>query len=303
MTTKATTLPVAMVLLAGPLIWGLGFVATKATLAGSGPLWANAFRFLLAIAVLLPFAARAVAHLPRRQIVSGIWLGVFLLAAFSFQTAGMVETSVAHASFITGLYAVFVPLFGPLFGRRPRPWQLAAAGLAVVGLVLLTGVASSGAAIRRGDWLILGCAIVSAFHILIADRVAKNVDPIALNWVQLATVALLSVAAARLFEGPMSIRWLPQVLAGQLYLAIFSSGVAFTLQFWAQRRISPTAAAMVFLLEAPFGAVAGFLVYGERLSVVQGLGALLMVGASYLAVAAGDERATAAELPLRETGL
>ena len=101
----------------------------------------------------------------------------------------------------------------------------------------------------------------------------------------------------------MAVRWLPPVIAGQLYLAVVSSGVAFTLQFWAQRRISPTAAAMVFLLEAPFGALASYLVYGERLSLVQGLGAALMMGASYLAVAAGDGHAPAEELPLRETGL
>ena len=101
----------------------------------------------------------------------------------------------------------------------------------------------------------------------------------------------------------MAIRWLPSVVVGQLYLAVFSSGVAFTLQFWAQRRISPTAAAMVFLLEAPLGALAGYVAYGERLTLVQGFGALLMMGASYLAVAAGDENAPAEELPLRETGL
>jgi drug/metabolite transporter (DMT)-like permease len=302
MKLQARNLPVAGVLLLGPLIWGVGFVATKATLAGSGPLWANAFRFLLAILILFPVAARAVSRMPRRQLLSGMALGVFLLAAFSFQTAGMVETSVAHASFITGLYAVFVPLFGPLFRRRPRPWQLAAMAMAVIGLLLLTGFASGQARIGRGDWLILGCALVSAFHILLADRVAKDVDSLALNWVQLATVAVLSVAAARLLEGPMAVRWLPQVVAGQLYLAIFSSGVAFTLQFWAQRRISPTAAAMVFLLEAPFGAIAGFVVYGERLTALQALGGLLMLGASYVAVAAGDET-PAAELPLRETGL
>jgi len=291
------------VLLIGPLIWGYGFVATKATLAGSGPLWANAFRFLFAILLLFPIAARAVRRLPRRHFVSGIWLGVFLLGAFSFQTAGMVETTIAHASFITGLYAVFVPLLGAFVGRRPGRWQVVATVLAMVGLMLLTGLASSGAHISHGDLLILGCALVSAVHILIADRVAKDIDPIALNWVQLATVAALSLAAARLFEGPMTVRWLPTVIGGQLYLAVFSSGVAFTLQFWAQRRISPTAAAMVFLLEAPFGALASYLVYGERLSLVQGLGAALMMGASYLAVAAGDGHAPAEELPLRETGL
>ena len=300
---KGTSLRVASVLLLGPLIWGVGFVATKATLAGSGPLWANGFRFLFAIVILSPFAARAVSRLPKHHLVSGIWLGVFLLGAFSFQTAGMVATTVAHASFITGLYAVFVPLLGPLFGRRPRPWQVAAVALAVVGLILLTGLAASDARVSRGDWLILGCAVVSAFHILLADRVAKDVDPIALNWVQLATVAVLSLVAARLVEGPMAIRWLPQVIVSQLYLAIFSSGVAFTLQFWAQRRISPTAAAMVFLLEAPFGALAGYLVYGERLTALQGLGGLLMMGASYLAVAAGDERTPAEGIALRETGV
>jgi drug/metabolite transporter (DMT)-like permease len=301
---KKASARVAAILLLGPLIWGGGFVATKATLAGSGPLWANAIRFLLAIAVLAPVAGRRIRRLTRGQLASGALLGVFLLGAFSFQTAGMVSTSVAHSSFITCLYAVLVPLLGPFFGRRPDRWQLAAAALATCGLLLLTGIAQAPAApIGRGDWLVLGCAFVSAIHILIADRVSKDVDPIALNWVQLATVALLSVAAAWGLEGPPAIRWQPAVIGGQLYLAIFSSGVAFTLQFWAQRRISPTAAAMVFLLEAPFGALAGYLAYGEQLTLLQALGAVLMIGASYLAVAAGEKVAPADEIPLRETGL
>jgi drug/metabolite transporter (DMT)-like permease len=296
----------ALVLLLGPLIWGLGFVATKMTLTGSGPLWANGVRFVLASAVLLPMAFVRVRRLGARQLGAGALLGVFLFLAFSFQTAGMVTTSISHSSFITGLYAVFVPALGPLFGRHPRPALLGSAALALIGLALLTGLASASARPTLGDALILGCAVTSAIHILIADRVAKAIDSIALNWVQLATVAACSIGVACAIEGGPQIRWSPSVVWGQLYLAIFSSGVAFTLQFWAQRRISPTVAAMIFLLEAPFGAAAGALWYHERLSGLQMTGALMMLAASYLAIVTGEREPEASEpevTALRETGL
>ena len=296
----------AFVLLLGPLIWGAGFVATKVTLGGSGPLWANCVRFALAILVLFPMALPRLRRRGRRALRAGVLLGVFLFLAFTCQTAGMVTTGIAHSSFITGLYAVFVPLFGPFFGRHPKLSLLGATALALAGLALLTGVFSASAHVSPGDLLILGCAIVSAIHILIADRVAKEADSIALNWIQLATVAVISLGTAFALEGAPHITWSRNVVVGQLYLAIFSSGLAFTLQFWAQRRISPTVAAMIFLLEAPFGAAAGAAIYGERLSLVQMLGGMLMLVACYLAVITGErepEITEPAATSLRETGL
>jgi drug/metabolite transporter (DMT)-like permease len=124
--------------------------------------------------------------------------------------------------------------------------------------------------------------------------------------VQLATVAIISFGTAFAFEGQPHIRWSESTVVAYFYLAIFSSGVAFTLQFWAQRRISPSTAAMIFLLEAPFGAVAGAVAYGERLTGVQMLGGLLMLVGSYLAVAFGAREPAALEpkpTALRETGL
>lgn len=298
-----STRTTALVLLLGPLIWGLGFVATKVTLGGSGPLWANAVRFSLALLVLAPVALPRFRGPWRGPLRAGGLLGVFLFLAFSFQTAGMVTTSLSHASFITGLYAVIVPLLGLLVGRRPGPGQLAAAGLALLGLALLTGFGVAGGPILIGDWLILGCAATSAVHILIADRVAREVDPVVLNWLQLAAVAVASAVTALAFEGAPHLRLTRAVILGQLYLAIFSSGIAFSLQFWAQRRISPSVAAMIFLLESPFGALAGALVYGERLTVVQMLGGVLMLGACFLAVASGEGEPSEPATALRETGL
>jgi len=198
-------------------------------------------------------------------------------------------TTVSRSSFLTGLYAVFTPLLGVVFGRRLRASHVGAAALALAGLWLLARPEQgAGVSLSRGDLLTLGCAVACAAQILAADRVAGQADSLALNFWQLAGVAVLSIAAAAIFEGRPVIHWTPGLVAAQAYVVIFSSLVAFTLQLHAQRRLSATAAAMIFLLEAPFGALAGYLVSGDRLTAIQGLGALIMLAACGLAVLAGE---------------
>jgi drug/metabolite transporter (DMT)-like permease len=278
-------------LLLAPLIWGYGFVATRLSLGGSGPLWSNVLRFGLATLVMAPLLALRGLRLTRYQVMSGVLLGTLLAVLFAFQTAGLVTTSVSHSSFITGLYAVATPLLAPLFGRWPKPMVLVASALAVFGLWLLTTAhpgqldpAGLGAGLNRGDLLTLGCALVSAVHILVADRVTTGADSISLNTVQLATASLLSLPAALVLEGPLHFAPKPGALFGLAYLAILSSGVAFTVQLVAQKRVSPSVAAMIFLLEAPFGALAGAMFDGDHLTVTQWAGAALMTLASLVAI-------------------
>jgi drug/metabolite transporter (DMT)-like permease len=99
-------------------------------------------------------------------------------------------------------------------------------------------------------------------------------------------VSLVSLPIAFALEGHLHFTAQPEVLFGLAYLAILSSGVAFTLQLVAQKRISPGVAAMIFLLEAPFGAICGALFDGDRLSNTQWAGAGLMTVASLLAIRA-----------------
>jgi drug/metabolite transporter (DMT)-like permease len=214
-----------------------------------------------------------------------------LFLAFSFQTSGLVTTTVSHSSFITGLYAVATPLLAPLFGRWPKPMVIGASALAVFGLWLLTTAHPSqvdllrlGAELGPGDLLTLGCALVSAVHILVADRATPGVDSFSLNYVQLTTVTLIAVPAALLLEGPLHFVPSQGALFGIAYLAILSSGLAFTIQLVAQKRVSPSVAAMIFLLEAPLGALAGTLFDGDHLTTSQWVGAGVMTLASLIAV-------------------
>ncbi len=275
----------AGLLLVAPLIWGVGFVATREQLSGMTPLWANALRFGAAALVLLPISVSRRPALSRAQLWGGAGLGLLLFLCFSAQTAGLALTSVSRSSFLTGLYAVLTPLFGRLLGRPLRTAQLAAVGLALAGLYLLARPTAVGlAGLNRGDLLTIGCAVATAWQILLADKLAPGADPLALNGVQMASIALCSIAAALLWDGAPSVRSTAAVWGATAYLAILSSVVAFTLQLRAQKQLPPTAAAMIFLLEAPFGALAGRLVLGERLDLAQGVGCGLILGASALSV-------------------
>lgn len=272
-----------------PAIWGFGFAATRRTLVDMGPMWSNALRFVLATLLLYPIARPRLARLPRRRATQGLGLGLLLFLVFSLQTGGLVTTSVSRSSFLTGLYAVITPLLGVAFGRSLRPAHALAAALAVVGLWLLARPAAGGAlALNRGDVLTLGCAAACALQILATDRVAAGADAIALNFWQMVGVTAASLAAAPFIEAFRPPPATPGFVLSMGYLVVFSSLVAFTLQLQVQKKLPPTPAAMIFLLEAPFGALAGFWLTGDRLAPMQLAGCALMLGASAMAVLAGE---------------
>ena len=139
---------------------------------------------------------------------------------------------------------------------------------------------------------------MTALQILVVDRAATGNDPVAVNFFQLASLAVVSLAAARVFEGPLVFHPSARVLWAQAYLVLLSSIVAFSLQLRAQQRLSPSAAAMIFLLEAPVGALAGGLFAGDRLTALQAGGCALMLAACGLAVLNGEREAPAAPLPV-----
>jgi drug/metabolite transporter (DMT)-like permease len=76
-------------------------------------------------------------------------------------------------------------------------------------------------------------------------------------------------------------------LSGQAWFAIVFTGIAcsaiaLSLQLWGQRRIPPTRAALILLMEPVFAGVAGY-IDGERLGAVELLGAAIILAAIVIA--------------------
>lgn len=62
-----------------------------------------------------------------------------------------------------------------------------------------------------------------------------------------------------------------------LFLGIGSSGIAYSLQFLGQRKISGVPAALIMSLEAVFSAIFAWVLLGEKLNIKEISGAILMM--------------------------
>ena len=133
----------AGILLVTAVIWGFAIAAQRAGMAHVGPFAFSGIRFVLGCLVLLPAVILQVrrspaGHLDSRQLWPGVGLGVVLFVAASLQQVGIVYTTAGKVGFITGLYVVFVPIFGLVLGLRTGVGTWLGAAGAAVGLYLLS---------------------------------------------------------------------------------------------------------------------------------------------------------------------
>jgi drug/metabolite transporter (DMT)-like permease len=64
----------------------------------------------------------------------------------------------------------------------------------------------------------------------------------------------------------------PSLLFAIAYTAVFSLGLCYTLQIWAQKHTPPADAALILSLESVFAVLSGWLLLNERLTGIQVLG-------------------------------
>ena len=275
-----------LLLLAGAL-WGMGFVAQSSAMDDLGPLSFVAWRFVVASIVVAPFAwreARAAAPLGTGELARFALVGTMLFLGMATQQTGLLTTTVANSGFLTGLYVVFTPLFVVLlFGERPHAAVWPAALVALGGIALLSGAGQGGGAgsggPTAGDLLTVASACFWALQVvLIARFVGASDRPLALSLVQFAVTAALASVAALALE-PFDAAALARAAPSVLYAGVVASGVAFTLQVIAQRWTSAPQAAIFLASEAPFAALFGYLVLGERLAPAGLAGAALILAA------------------------
>lgn len=270
-------------LLGATVIWGSAFIAQSVGMDKIGPFTFQAVRCFLAVVFLFPASALFSRGKPFWKSWadpalwrSGVICGLALFAASSLQQIGLVYTDAGKAGFLTAMYIVFVPFLGLFVGQRPGRNALLSLIPAIVGLYLLSCTSVSG--INKGDVLLLLCAVAFSVQILLIDRHCAGLDGLKLNCIQALVVAVLSVPWALLTEtvdaSLIASCWLPLGYAG-----VLSMGVAYTLQIVGQKRVAPSAAALLMSLESVFAALFGWLLLHETMTRAEELGCALVFAA------------------------
>lgn len=282
----------SLMLLFIAIIWGAAFVAQRAGMNHIGPFAFNGIRMLLGGLVMIPVVrlldrktpdeVRRAPERIRDQRIAGLLCGIFLFIASSLQQVGLVTTSAGKAGFITALYVVLVPVAGLLiFHIHPGKMIWAGVGLAVVALYLLC-IPASGFQVESGDLLVTGCALCFTTQILVIDRYAARVNGAALARDEFFITGALSMIIA-LFTEKIAWEGIREAMIPLLYTGILSSAVGYTLQIFGQRDVNPTLASLLMCLESVFAVFTGALILGERMSLREGIGCVLMFSAVILA--------------------
>ena len=262
------------------MIWGVGFVPQKMAMAYIDPLLFNALRSALPVGALglLICVRRSLSTSKSRlftpsELRVGAVLGILLWLALSAQQVGIVHTLVYRASLITGIYIIFVPFVTFLLFSMPiASWQLSVVGLACLGLFLLI-TNSQGLDVGVGDlWILLG-AVFWAVHVGVVARNKKQGRVLQLSFMQMAICAVLSAVSSMLLHESWR---MSDIIAAQwflLYAGLISGCVAFTLQIYGQRAVTPLMAAIILSFEAVFGACLGWWFLDEPFSLRNLMGA------------------------------
>lgn len=274
MTPRLGRYGIEAALVAVAAVWGGTFVMVKDAVAHY-PLYAFlGWRFAIAVVAFLALFPRTFARFRPGTLRVGLLAGAFLTAGYVFQTWGLQGTTASKGAFITGMFVVITPVLQFIVLRRPpRPSALVGVAAAVVGLYFLSGPGSGGW--KTGDTLVFLCAVAYAAHMIVLGSLGRDHDVRALTLVQLATCAVVCGAVAALVERPPvpsgTSLWVALLVTG-----VLASAVAFAVQTYAQRHISPTRTALILIMEPVFGGVFGYFLAHEVLGLRGWVGAALV---------------------------
>ena len=255
-------------------IWGTTFIAQDTCMDTIGPLTFNAVRFMVGFMSIIPIAfifeskkiINEINNDKKLFLQLSFWIGLFLFLGTYLQQAALLYTDVANAAFFTVFYVPMVPIILFMFYSKKIHWSIwPSVLLCVAGVYLLSDF--TDATVRFGDGLVILCALFWALHIIFIGKFTQNFNiPLFFGALQGLIVSLFSFLFAIFFE-EISIINILNESTSIIYAGVLSGGIAFTLQIYAQKKISPAPSAIIFSLEGVFAAIAAWIILDQVLGL------------------------------------
>lgn len=275
------------------LFWSGNFVVGRAIRDTIPPIELNFWRWAIALAILLPFAAPGLwrdRYILRRHWTLLLALGVAGIAAFnSLLYVGLQSTYVLNAVLLAAVTPLAIAAGSWLAFRDTISWPAAAgmgASLLGVAVVVSRGdpMRLAEIAFNPGDlWVLLAVAAWTLYSVLLKRRPAE-LPPLTLlaTTVIIGLVALFPLYALSLARGAR-MEVTGESMAALLYVAVFASILAYLCWNRGVREVGPSRAGVFLNLMPVFGAVLAVIFLGERIAPYHAVAAALVFGGILLA--------------------
>ncbi|PWJ20270.1 EamA family transporter [Jannaschia seohaensis] len=282
-----------------PAIWGSSYIVATETLPSGHPITIAALRALPAGLLLLVFTR----CLPPRA-----WLGrSFLLGSLNFALFWTLLFVAAYrlpggvAATLGALQAMIVIFMARgWLGTPIRAGSVAAAATGVLGVALLL-IGPDAALDPVGIAAGLGGAASMAAGTVLSRKWQPPVSALSFTAWQLTAGGLILLPFALILEPAMPPLTMTNV-AGLVWLGLVGAAITYALWFRGVAKIEPGAVSMLGMMSPVTAVLLGWVVLGQALSPLQGLGAAIVLGSVWVGQLASRPTAGAETMRMVSAG-
>ncbi len=271
------------------ILWGSSLTVVKQSSATFEPNFILMVRFGLSAIILAIIFNKNIREASKKDIKTGLIIGIFLFMAYSSQTLGVTYADPGRSAFLSASYCVIVPFLAwAVTKERPDKFNIIAAVIAVIGIYFIsksgvepgTSIFDADKEMILGDGLALLSGFLFAAHIVAVSVLAKGKDPILMTIFQFASASVLAGIVTFTLEdnSQMAITSYKPV-AELLYLAIFCTTIALLLQNIGQKYTDESSAAIILGFESVFGILIPVLLGIEKLTTNSIIGFVMIFAA------------------------
>ena len=280
----------SIILILCSLVWGIAFSGQSYAMQYIGPFTFVFLRSIITCIVLFAVyplfknvsGVQSSANFSKKSYLGlGGLLGLFLVIAVTMQQVGLVYTgSTAKSGFVTALYIVIIPVIGIFMKKKIGIQVWIGVVVSLIGLYLLC--MREDFTVNIGDVFTMISAFVFAFHIILIDKYASDMNSVLLSAIQFGVCAIASFPLMMIVEKPQMSSIL-SCWVSIIYTAVFSGAIGYTLQIIGQKYTEPTLASLLMCLESVFSAIGGWIILDQTLADREIIGCVLMLSASIIA--------------------
>jgi drug/metabolite transporter (DMT)-like permease len=284
----------AVLLTLPPLFWAGNAVFARMLVGVFPPLALSLARWVVALALLLPFAWRGLRD--HRDALRAEWKAIALLGLLgiggynTFQYLAVQTSTALNVTLIASSTPVFILVVGALFfGERTRGAQWLGAGLSVIGVLVVLTRGDPANLLRlsfvAGDLIMLAANLTWTFYTWLLRKHRPDLPLAPLLALQMAfgLVAIAPLSFAEALIGTATIHWSGTAVLVLLYIALFPSIIAYTCWDHGIKRVGAVIPVYFANMTPLFAAALSTLLLGEAPHIYHAVALALIVVGIHLA--------------------